>query len=253
MTKFIREWFAYYNLIIFDEIDSTNDEARRLAQEGVLGDFIVWAKKQTKGKGRYGKQWISSEDNLYLSLLLTSVTDAELASELSFVTAVAVGEALMSLTSQKKIGYKWPNDILCNGKKLCGILLECERSNQQSALDFLVIGIGVNIKDFPANMDTPATSLHAEGYTDIINDQLLDTVMQHFCYWFEQWKEQGFAVIREAWLKKALNLGKVITVNTPNERLSGVFETLREDGCMELRLAGGQLCLISSGEVFFSE
>jgi BirA family transcriptional regulator, biotin operon repressor / biotin---[acetyl-CoA-carboxylase] ligase len=251
MTKIIRDWFANYNLIILDEIDSTNDEARRLARDGVTGDFIVWAKQQTKGKGRYGKQWVSPEGNLYLSLLLTSITDVNRASELSFVTAVAVGEALMALTSREKVGYKWPNDILFNGKKLGGILLESEVSSRNSELDFMVIGLGINIKHFPEKVDYPATSLLAEDYADIISDQLLDTIMQHFCYWLGQWQSQGFSVIRQTWLQKAINLGNVITVNTPNERLSGVFETLREDGSLELKLAGGQICLISSGEVFF--
>ena len=251
MTTLIRDWFSYYNLLIFDEIDSTNDEAKRLAREGVLGDFIVWAKKQTKGKGRYGKQWISPEDNLYLSILQSTITDPERAAQLSFVTAVAVGEAVISLTSTDALSYKWPNDILLNGKKLGGILLESENSSSGNKLDFLVIGVGINIKDFPGKVDMPATSLLAEGYPDVMSDQLLDRIMQYFCAWLSEWQKNGFKKVREAWLKHAVNRGKVITVNTPTERLSGVFETLSEDGALELKLAGGQTCFISSGEVFF--
>jgi len=251
MTKTIRDWFASYNLLIFDEIDSTNDEARRLVEEGVAGDFIVWSKKQLKGKGRYGRQWISPEGNLYLSILLAQPIESSLAAQLSFVTAVAAGEALSSIVGADRIGYKWPNDVLLNGKKLAGILLESQSVASSTVLDFLVIGIGINIKNFPEGTDYPATSMQAEGAVSIINDQMLDIFMQHFCYWRKQWQERGFELIREMWLERAINRGQVITVNTPNERLSGVFETLQADGSLELKLAGGQVCKIASGEVYF--
>src|SRR5271154_795990 len=113
-----------YHLLSFDALDSTNEEARRLANGGGCHGAVIWAKRQTEGKGRLGRVWISSEGNLFVSVLLQPDKPLKEFSQLSFVTAVAALEALEALIPEgRKLTCKWPNDILIDGRKLGGILL----------------------------------------------------------------------------------------------------------------------------------
>ncbi len=145
-------WLRSFNLLMFDDIDSTNTEAKRLAECSVDGDFVIWAKSQNNGRGRAGKEWISEEGNLYMSLLLRPRCAFVHYSEISFVTAISVGEVIFDLVAgcegfkEMTSGYKWPNDILVDGKKISGILLETlPYSVSNSEERWLIIGIGINI------------------------------------------------------------------------------------------------------------
>jgi BirA family biotin operon repressor/biotin-[acetyl-CoA-carboxylase] ligase len=253
MNKNLNNWLKYFNLIIFDEIDSTNEEAKRLVQSGVSGNFVIWAKSQSKGKGRNGKRWISPPGNFYLSLLIRPEFDLSVSSELSFVVAVAIGGALSNFleNSSKKIEYKWPNDVLINGKKLASILIETSAKSNSISLDWLIIGVGLNIISSPVEVSGLATNLSDEGFDDLILNKFVDEFMKSFTIFYDIWLKEGFSPIREKWLNNGVGIGEVITVSVGKDRVSGVFEDLTNEGCIKLSLPGGQMCYVSSEEIFY--
>ena len=244
-------WLHNYNLLIFDQIDSTNEEAKRLEQAKVEGEFVIWSKSQAKGKGRLGRKWVSPIGNLYLSLLLRPKYDVTTSSQISFVVAVAVGEMIAKFAhSQVAISYKWPNDILLNDKKIAGILLESSIKMHNGFLDWLVVGIGLNVVSSPEQMPYPTSSLQEQNIEIDLN-KIVDELMKSFSYWYSLWQNQGFDIIRTKWLERGKALGEVITVSVGKDRISGVFEDITLDGCIKLILPGGQACFVSSGEVFY--
>src|SRR6185369_15125350 len=126
MKKSIKNLLNDYHLLSYDELDSTNEEAKRLAEGGGAHGAVIWAKRQTEGRGRMGRLWVSAEGNLFCSILLNPQCEQEICAQLSFVAAVAAAEALNSIIpdDEEKISCKWPNDILLGSKKIGGILLE---------------------------------------------------------------------------------------------------------------------------------
>jgi BirA family biotin operon repressor/biotin-[acetyl-CoA-carboxylase] ligase len=188
-------------------------------------------------------------------LLLKPKVEAIKASQISFVTAVALGEALNSLVmgqTESKVQYKWPNDIFLNGKKIGGILLESSNSSFKNASEWLVVGLGVNINYSPELATRyQATDLIKESVTSCTVDRLVDLFMKSFQDWRNKWQEQGFKAIRDAWLQNSFEQGSVITAIVGKERMSGVFEDLTNDGYIKLALAGGQVCYVSAGEIFY--
>ncbi len=144
-------------LVALDEVDSTNDEARRLAEGGAEEGTLVWGLSQRKGRGRHGRDWASPEGNLYLSLLLRPDCPPREAAQLSFVAAMALTGALNVLVApHSRIDFKWPNDVLLNGSKVAGILLEASTTGAD-ALDWLIVGTGVNVARAPDGSAFPST------------------------------------------------------------------------------------------------
>jgi len=249
------EWMASYNLLTFDLIDSTNNEAKKLAQSAPLGNFVVWAKSQKSGRGRMDRSWDSPVGNLYASILIQTDLSIKEQTQASFVSALSVMGDIEEATREQNISLdirlKWPNDVLIAGKKISGILLE---SVKAGGGDYLVIGIGVNIASHPEIEDKPATSLNALGLLDIAAQSKLDLIMGFFEKYYAIWREpDGFRKIRDMWLQKAYRLGEVITVSDGKSRISGVFEGINLEGAIELRLASGENCILSACEVFFGE
>ena len=144
---------AFYRLLAYEQIDSTNEEAKRLAAAGAPAGTLVWAGEQLAGRGRRGRGWASPPGNLYVSLLLRPACPPAQACQLNFVAAVALAEAVSALLpAGAGVALKWPNDVLVGGAKVSGILLEASAALDRS-IDWLVIGAGVNIASHPA--DTP--------------------------------------------------------------------------------------------------
>ena len=144
------------------EIGSTNDLARQLAEEGVPSGTLVWALRQIAGRGRRGRHWMEGQGNLFCSLLIRPNLAASEAAKLSFVAALAVQYAVKELTGGTlEVMCKWPNDVLVGHDKLCGILLE---SSGQSRPDWVVIGVGVNVTEAPNLPGTAVVSLSELGY-----------------------------------------------------------------------------------------
>ena len=243
---------AGYRLAAFDSLDSTNEQARRLAMDGALDGTVIWAKRQTAGRGRQGRQWQSPEGNLYCSIIVRPTVQAREAAQLSFVTALALGQAVSGLLPDcVEMRYKWPNDMLLDGRKAAGILLESS-GVADGGLDWLVIGAGLNVEDYPDVTDGyRATSLREVGVGPVALQDILAHYIDGFAHWRERWQNDGIATVREAWLERAAQLGEDITVRQPNGQLKGRFFGLDEVGALLLDLPDGSRRTITAGDVYF--
>ncbi|HET7593901.1 MAG TPA: biotin--[acetyl-CoA-carboxylase] ligase [Stellaceae bacterium] len=239
----------FYRLTSFAEIDSTNDEAKRRAGEGAPEGTLVWARAQSAGRGRRGRSFISPSGNLYMSILLRPDRPAASAAQLGFAAALALGDAVVPLLPRPEaLRYKWPNDVLIDGRKVSGILLESQAAGE-GRLDWLVVGIGVNVVSYPENVDYPAVSLAAAGTRAVTVEALLEAVAGRFQHWYERWREEGFPPLRAAWLERARGLGEDIRVRLQGEEASGRFAGLDEDGALLLE-HGATRRRIGAGDVF---
>lgn len=235
----------------YDSLDSTNEEARRLAQAGERGPLWIVAREQTAGRGRYGRQWASPAGNLFSTVLLRPARPADVCAQLSFAAALAAADAVASFAPQSSVTLKWPNDVLLQGRKVAGILLESSGGAHGRALDWLAVGTGINLMSYPREVEFPAVSLaevlgHAPEPEDAL--QRLATC---WSAWYETWMSKGFAPVREAWLGRAIGLGERVSAQLAGRKLQGVFEGLAEDGTLILREAKGEVTRIAAGEVYF--
>jgi BirA family biotin operon repressor/biotin-[acetyl-CoA-carboxylase] ligase len=240
-----------YYLHELEAIDSTNEEAKRLADKGAQSGALVLARTQTAGRGRRGRAWSSPIGNLYSSLLLRPTCSLAEAARLTFLIAVAMAEAVETVTGgQVRPDCKWPNDLMVNGRKICGILLE-SASNQGAVTDYLVIGAGVNVAFFPDDAERPATSLAALG-APVSVDDLVSAYVARVAYWLPIWEQDGFGPIRDAWLSRGYGMGKPVVARLTERELAGTFVGLDEDGSLILREDSGTEHRIGAGEVFFA-
>lgn len=240
---------AGWRLVSRDTLGSTNDEAKSLARQGAAQGTLVWALAQTAGRGRRGREWRSPHGNLYLSLVWRPACPPDRAAQLGFAAALAVGDALGDLVPNLAgLAGKWPNDLLLDGRKIAGILLESEIGEAQN-LAFLVVGVGVNLVSAPPDVEFPATSIAAQGYPPPEPAALLGAFARHFEDWARSWREAGFAPLRAAWLARAVGRGEPIRVRLENASLHGRFADLDPHGALLLDTADG-LRRISAGDVF---
>ncbi len=241
-------WPQGYGLILLEETDSTMSEAKRRATE-IAGPTWIMAKRQTAAHGRRGRAWISPEGNFAGTLVLRPSEGAETVALRSFVAALALFDSFVALTGRAEaFALKWPNDVLLNGGKVAGILLE-------SSGDFLLIGIGVNLQHAPDpdQVEEGAMrpmSLARDLGLDIPAETLLDTLAQEYAALEDQFVTHGFAPIRRAWLAHAAKLGEVITARTMRDSITGTFEDIDEAGNLLLRTSKG-VQAISAADVFF--
>lgn len=237
-------WQKKYKLLVFDEIDSTSSEAIRMAKTCPDGNYVILAKNQTKSRGRNSKIWHSSLGNLHVSILLNHKINLSYIPLLSFVMAIVVYKTINSLTaiSENSIKLKWPNDVLINDKKVSGILLESISINDNN---HLIIGVGINVKGSSLNIDQLATNLSDENIEVKDLEYLLELLMINFEKYFSRWKQEGFSKIRQYWLKRAYKLGKTVTVNDGNTKISGIFKDIDENGSIRIQLASGQVCCVN--------
>ncbi|UEM23913.1 biotin--[acetyl-CoA-carboxylase] ligase [Skermanella mucosa] len=240
-----------YGLAAYDSLGSTNDEAKRLARdEGAAHGTLVWALRQTEGRGRRGRPWISPEGNLYASLVLRPGCTPASAAQLSFVTAGALADTLQPLLPEGICQCKWPNDVLLDDRKAAGILLESE-TDDAGNIEWLVVGVGINVQHYPQESEFPATSLRNEGGRLDEPGPVLVRFVQAFSTWYDVWKEEGFTPVREGWLQLARGIGGPIAVRLADRTLNGIFADLDEDGALLLDLDTGERRRITAGDVFF--
>ena len=248
MTDLHQDVGGNIKVVAYDTLGSTNAEAITLARAGEHGPLWVTAARQTAGRGRRGNAWTSEPGNLYASLLLTDAVPAGKAPELCFVAALAVHDAVSGIAPGLRVQLKWPNDVLIDGAKFVGILIEAETT--QARVTAVAIGIGVNCAHHPADTAHPATDLAACGIT-VMPDALLARLSAAMQVRLTQWDAgAGFAATRADWLARAAGLGGDIVVRLPDRELSGTFETLDRMGRLMLRLPAGTLEAITVGEVF---
>ncbi|MEP1441491.1 MAG: biotin--[acetyl-CoA-carboxylase] ligase [Hyphomicrobiales bacterium] len=234
----------------FGDVSSTNDEAFRLGEETGANRLFVTGKRQLAGRGRRGRPWVSEEGNLYASLFLRNPAPIENCAQLSFVAAVSLHEAICARIGDKQTScaLKWPNDVLFNKSKVCGLLLEARGDANDTKI---VIGMGTNCTHFPKDTPYPATSFAHENI-DLSPDDLFQALKDYFLLNLRMWDEgKNFEHIRKSWLEKATGLGDEIVVRLENEEIRGTFKDLDHDGQLILGLSRGRIQKISAGDVFF--
>jgi BirA family biotin operon repressor/biotin-[acetyl-CoA-carboxylase] ligase len=235
-------------ILAFDEIDSTNAEARRRAEAGEGGPLWITALRQTAGRGRRGRSWDTGPGNLAATLLLTSDLPPAEAAQISFVAALAVADLARSYVPADLVRLKWPNDVLIGGRKACGILVESGR--RPDGRLWLAVGVGVNLAHAPQDTERPATSFAAHGAVPT-PAEALDRLSEVFAGWLAAWEARGFSAIAEAWTVRAHGLGQPCVARLGSEAVEGVAEGLDDDGALRLRLADGAIRRITAGDVFF--
>lgn len=235
----------------FDVIDSTNEEAKRLAGAGEPGPIWITAARQTAGRGRRGRSWDSPTGNLAATLMIRPGRPANECAQLSFAAAIAACDMLQHFAPAAALRVKWPNDVLANGTKLVGILLESASKGGEPP-DWLAIGIGANLATHPEGLEYPATSLKALGAAVPSADDALLHLAANFAGWYDAWASQGFAPLRDAWLARAQGVGGRIRARLATEETTGVFEGIDGSGALILRETAGTVRHIAAGEVFFA-
>jgi BirA family biotin operon repressor/biotin-[acetyl-CoA-carboxylase] ligase len=231
-----------------DTVGSTNAMALHRARGGERGPLWITARRQTAGRGRRGRAWVSEPGNLYATLLLTDPSPAERAAELSFVAALATCDAVVEAasTAGPHIALKWPNDVLIDGSKVAGILIEGESGRPLA----VAIGIGVNCTHHPGDGAFPATNLAAVGF-EVSPEHLFRVLSRTMLDRLTQWRRgSGFPAIRADWLERATGLGRDIRVAIGERDLEGRFDRFDEAGHLVLGLPDGTTATIAAGEVF---
>lgn len=234
-------------------VDSTNAEATRLAP-GLTGPAWVLAGEQMAGRGRRGRPWQSPRGNFYASLVMQPEGPPEQAALRSFVAALSLFDACVAVTGLPQVfALKWPNDVLLNGGKLAGILLES--AGQGGRINHLVIGIGVNLIGAPPPEAVepgavPPVSLLGETGLRITPESFLNHLAPAFAAWERRLTTEGFAPLREAWLSRAARLGERIRARTGTTTREGIFETIDTGGALVLDMDGTRVA-IPAADVFF--
>lgn len=238
-----------YSLLALDTVDSTNEEALRQAEAGAPDGTVVWARAQTAGRGRRGRGWISEPGNCFSSVLLRPMVPPIEAARLSFLVAVAVAETLRQLLAPgPRIGCKWPNDVLVDGAKISGILLE-SRMSIEGRVDRLVIGTGINVGSAPSGAPYETTSMAAHGANAPV-ERVLETYLERLAAWLDRWRAGGFGPVRSAWIAMAEGIGQPVRVLQPDGAIEGVFESLDESGAMVVLRRDGGRTRVTAGDVY---
>lgn len=227
------------------ETGSTNADLIALVDAGIGEEFWLRAERQTAGRGRQGRNWLSPAGNLYASTLVRLRPSDPPAATLALMAAVALDEVVRAYLGDAAAGLrlKWPNDLLLDGAKLSGILLE-------RAGDAVVVGIGVNLAHHPKGLDRPTTSLAIHGVTPDPAD-FLQTLAEAFASWLARWRGEGLTVIRDHWLSRAHPRGTGLTARLPDgSSVDGLFDGMDANGALILRLADGTARVIHAGDVF---
>lgn len=240
------------------------DEARALLDSGgdIVADpsltHVVWAREQRSGRGRRGRAWVSPPGNLYTTVATALPVPLAKAPQCSFVACLALQDALIhNLPSFKdEIALKWPNDVLISGAKIAGLLLETFLPNNSKLKDqmWILIGCGVNVQSAPEYTAYPVTCLR-DHMPSASLEALFPLYLKQLAHRLEQWRVQGFQIIRRDWLQKAYRLGETIQVRDPtatDRRFDCVFETVSEDGAL-IVLQEGRKRQLDVAEIIVSD
>lgn len=229
------QWYDY------PSVGSTNDVAKEQSRFSSDTPKVFTAETQTAGRGRRGRSWVSVKGNLFMSQLLTTGLPI---SDMVFIASLSVAETLFLLTEGVRINIKWPNDVLINGKKICGILIEAAEN------DNIVIGTGINLSSAPDDSEViyPTTSLSSLGF-NISREIVLREYLKIFDANINLGHQKGFSVIRAKWLQYAYKLDEYIKIMQKNRTIEGIFKGIDEQGLLLLQ-QGSSIIKVAVGDVF---
>jgi len=248
---------AGYRLISLEATDSTNDDVLQAARSGDPGQLWVVAGEQRAGRGRHGRQWSSPQGNLYASLLLIEPCEPQHAPQLGFVAGLALHEAVEAVTGlgAPRLSLKWPNDLLLDGAKISGLLLEGHRLGNNGPLA-IIVGMGVNVAFAPTGTPYPTKALQA-AKPGLTREEMFQALSAAFAQTFSAWRHAArmnaadpFGPIRRLWLERAAGIGQEVTLRLPASEKRGVFEGLDRLGRLQLKTAAGTE-LIDAGDLYF--
>jgi len=232
---------------------STNDEAAKLALAGAPSGTIVLADRQTAGRGRLGRHWQSTAGNLHASIILRPDCSLQAAAQLSLLAGVALADSLVSEgLDDRSIKLKWPNDVLIDGAKVAGILLE-SAGDKRGRLTYVILGIGVNLVWSPRDVGYPVTSLSAAGFAGRSPASWLSTYVGRLSYWLDRWQQDGFADVRGAWCERSYGLGGPIRLRLDREDVDGRFIDLTDAGALLIERTDGSRRELTAGDVVFAD
>ena len=239
-------------IIFFESIGSTNTAALELAEKGAPHGTVVIADRQTKGKGRLGRTWVSPpKKNIYMSVILRPELEPKDATLLTIMTAVSCAKGVMKSTGLKA-EIKWPNDLMISNKKLGGILTEMK--SDPDGIVFAVIGIGINVnsktkKDFPPDIQGIATSIKEELGKIQSRTFIIAEILKETEHWYRVLLTEGRKPLFDEWKRLSSTLGRKVRVTAGDNVFTGVAEDIDKGGMLILRLPSGMLKKISSGDV----
>lgn len=248
---------AGFRLLSLEATDSTNDDALQAARSGDPGQLWVVAGEQRAGRGRHGRQWASPPGNLYASLLLVDPCDAAAAPQLGFVAGLALHEAVESLIGlgAPRLALKWPNDLLLDGAKVSGLLLEGHRLAPGGTLA-VIIGFGVNVAFAPTGTPYPAVALRSLA-PSLAREDMFRALSSALAGTFAAWRAAArmnaadpFGPIRRLWLERAAGIGQEVTLRLPSGEKKGIFDGLDRFGRLQLKTSSG-VELIDAGDLYF--
>ncbi len=230
---------AYPNIETVDFTGSTNSDLLERASQGAPEGLWLRAKSQGSGRGRNAREWVSNNGNIYTSTIIRLLPHDPPATNIAFVAANVLHQSIAQFLPDKNVLIKWPNDILVDNSKICGILLERNE-------DAIIMGTGVNLVHSPQNIDRAATSMTELGIDAPDPDEFMYILVENFAYWLRLWRENGFDIIRDYWLKNAHGKGQKIA----HKDYVGHFDGIGNDGACLLRLADEEIISIYAGDIF---
>ena len=239
-------------VISYKKVDSTNDVAYELAEKGIAEGTVILAEEQAKGKGRHGRTWASpAKGGIYMSAVLRPEIAPNEMPGITLLAAVVVAKSVREVTGLDAM-IKWPNDIVVNNRKVCGILTEIKA--EQDRCDFVVIGIGVNVNTKPERLPKGASSLKEELRRagrpgDVSRIELTRKILEKMEEDYLMLKEKGFKPIIEEWKRLSAMLGSRVKVVLQNRNFEGQAHNIDPDGALVVRLDSGVLEKVSSGDV----
>ena len=250
IERFLNTSWAGRNLICLEETDSTNLRAMQLGKEGAVHGTLVVAEQQSMGRGRRGRSWVSpAGTNVYMSLLLRPEFEAAQAPMLTLLMAYSVAEALKE-SEQIDVQIKWPNDLILNKKKICGILTEMSMKDQQIGHVVIGVGINVNTETFPEELKESATSLRAETGRVLSREALLACVMNKFEENYKEFCEAGdLSCIKEGYNQILVNVGKEVRILEPGNEYNGKAHGIDHLGELKVEKEDGSMVSVFAGEV----
>ncbi len=253
ISSTIQNYSSKFEIRILDETYSTNNYAFQLASDGAPEGVVIFAEKQTGGRGRLKRKWDSpAYQNLYFSVILRPAVSVEMVPQITLVTGYAIYQAIKNMVPNG-LRLKWPNDLWVHSKKICGILSEVEL-DKDNRVKFVIVGIGLNVnaepKDFSKEVAPIATSLYLETKEKQSKSKIAGLVLDSLYHEYEEYLKNGFLNFREKWEKAANIQGKKVKVLDPLSPLEGVCEGLDSSGALLVR-DGEKLHPVIAGDVLF--